>query len=73
MEFINGQRVATERQRKLIDILRLQLSLSRDEFAALMSAHTDAETGEMTTKGASAVITELQRRKNALLAKSKIN
>lgn len=51
----------TERQRKLIDVLRSQLNLSADDLDELAIEHTGASMEGIGRKGASALITELQR------------
>ena len=53
----------TERQRKLIDVLRNQLNLSGDDLDELATEHGGAPMQSIGRKGVSALITELQRMK----------
>lgn len=51
----------TERQRKLIDVLRSQLNITADELDELAMEHGGAPMETIGRKGVSALITELQR------------
>jgi hypothetical protein len=53
----------TDRQRKLIDVLRSQLNLSADELDEIATQHGGAPMASIGRKGVSALITELQRLK----------
>lgn len=53
----------TERQRKLIDVLRSQLALSPDDLDELAVEHGGAPMKSIGRKGVSALITEMQRLK----------
>lgn len=58
-----GELEPTERQRKLIDVLRSQLNLSPAELDEIAEEHGGAPMGTIGRKGVSALITELQRLK----------
>ncbi len=53
----------TERQRKLIEVLRSQLNMSTDELDDVAQQHGGAPMAGISRKGVSTLITELQRRK----------
>ena len=53
----------TDRQRKLIEVLRSQLNLSLEELDEVAQQHGGAPMGSIGRKGVSALITELQRLK----------
>lgn len=53
----------TDRQRKLIEVLRSQLNLSLEELDEIASQHGGAPMSSIGRKGVSALITELQRLK----------
>ncbi len=53
----------TERQRKLIDVLRSQLNLSPAELDEIAEQHAGAPMSTIGRKGVSSLITELQRLK----------
>jgi hypothetical protein len=53
----------TERQRKLIEVLRSQLNLSQEELDEVAEKHGGAPMSSIGRKGVSALITELQRLK----------
>ncbi len=55
---------STDRQRKLITILQNQLSLDSDELEGIANEQIGAGLEQLKRKGASTLITELQRRKN---------
>lgn len=55
---------STDRQRKLIAILKDQLSLSADDLGTIATEHFGTNVTQLTRKDASSLITELQRRKN---------
>ncbi len=53
----------TDRQRKLIEVLRSQLNLSGEELDEIAEQHGGAPMSSIGRKGVSSVITELQRLK----------
>jgi hypothetical protein len=53
----------TDRQRKLIDVLRSQLNLTPAELDEIAEQHAGAPMGTIGRKGVSSLITELQRLK----------
>jgi len=53
----------TDRQRKLIEVLRSQLNLGNEELDEIAEKHGGAPMSTISRKGVSAVITELQRLK----------
>lgn len=55
---------STERQRKLIAILKDQLSLSAEDLSTIATEHLSTSVAQLTRKDASSLISELQRRKN---------
>lgn len=55
---------STDRQRKLIAILKDQLSLSAEDLGEIATDHLGTNVTQLTRKDASSLITELQRRKN---------
>jgi hypothetical protein len=59
----SGELEPTERQRKLIDVLRSQLNLSAAELDEIAEEHGGAPMARIGRKGVSALITELQRLK----------
>lgn len=56
-----AQQEPTERQRKLIDVLRSQLNLTQDDLDELALEHGGATMDSIGRKGVSSLITELQR------------
>lgn len=61
--YVAAELEPTDRQRKLIDVLRNQLSLDSDDLDKIAADHGGASMQEIGRKGASALITELQRMK----------
>ncbi|MDQ4044286.1 MAG: hypothetical protein M3173_02405 [Chloroflexota bacterium] len=56
-----GELEPTERQRKLIDVLRSQINITVDQLDELAMEHGGAPMESIGRKGVSALITELQR------------